>query len=87
MSKMDLKLRDMIFIHPVIRIKYNTSIQQQLKLPEEKCDIKDIYDLNMCIEPGERMPLPDIVHLPDKSIHRIRLYVRHMIIIHRLKGA
>ena len=47
-------------------------------LNEEKCNIKDICHLDLCIKPGKEFTLPEPVLLPDKSIRRIRIVVRHV---------
>ncbi len=47
-------------------------------LNEEKCNIKDIYSLDMCIKPGEEFSLPEDILLPEKTIRRIRITLRHV---------
>ncbi|MCR5599071.1 MAG: zinc ribbon domain-containing protein [Lachnospiraceae bacterium] len=47
-------------------------------LNEEKCDIKNIYSLDMCIKSGEEFKLPEDILLPEKTIRRIRITLRHV---------
>lgn len=47
-------------------------------LNEEKCNIKDICFLDMCIKQGTQQLLPEAIKLPDKTIRRIRMIIRHV---------
>ncbi len=47
-------------------------------LNEVKCDIQNIAELDMCIKPGKTYTLPGIVNLPDKTIRKIKIIIRHV---------
>ncbi len=47
-------------------------------LNEVKCDIKNIAELDMCIKPGKAYTLPGVVNLPDKTIRKIKIIIRHV---------
>lgn len=50
-------------------------------LKQEKCYLKEIPVLDLDIAEGERQFLPQALTLPDASIRRVKLYLRHVVFV------
>ena len=50
-------------------------------LKQEKCYLKEIPVLDLDIAEGERQFLPQTLTLPDASIRRVKIYLRHVVFV------